>query len=162
MDWGQNIGDSSTWRTLTYDEWQYVVSGRTGAESKRGVARINLNEAGTIYANGLILLPDNWTDIEITFKSGFSNTYSEQAYADYQTFTLEQWEQLETAGAVFLPASGRRYGSSINYVQSRGRYWSATPYDSGLANYLYFFSDMAVWDDIGRCYGLAVRLVQDL
>ncbi|MGM9810119.1 MAG: hypothetical protein ACI30J_04540 [Paludibacteraceae bacterium] len=104
-DWGQNIGDGTTWRTLTNDEWQYLCETRTNADSKRGIARINLDEAGTTYVNGLILLPDTWTCPEdVTFKSGFSSTDSEQAYADYQTFTLEQWQKLEASGAVFLPA----------------------------------------------------------
>lgn len=162
-DWGQNIGDGTTWRTLTNDEWTYLRSGRANASNLMGVARINLDAEGTTYANGLILLPDTWTCPEdITFKSGFASTNSEQAYADYQTFTLAQWEKLEAAGAVFLPASGRRYGSSISYVRNSGSYWSATPRDSGRASCLSFYSDVADWYYRFRCGGQAVRLVQDL
>lgn len=163
VDWGQNIGDGSMWHTLTNDEWNYLRSGRANASNLIGVARINLDEAGTTYANGLILLPDTWTCPEdVTFKSGFASEYSEQAYANYQTFTPEQWEKLEAAGAVFLPASGRRYGSSISYVQYGGYCWSATPRDSSYAYYLYFSSNEAVWFSNYRYYGQAVRLVQDL
>ena len=127
------------------------------AASLMGVARINLDAEGTTYANGLILLPDSWTCPEgITFRSGFASEYSEQAYADYQTFTLAQWEKLEAAGAVFLPASGNRFGSSIYDVQTRGYYWPASP------DCLSFDSDEAVWDYSYRCTGRAVRLVQDL
>lgn len=163
-DWGQHIGDGSLWRTLTNDEWTYLRSTRTNASNLIGVARINLDAGGTTYANGLILLPDTWTCPEdITFKSGFASTYySEQAYADYQTFTLAQWEKLEAAGAVFLPASGTRYGSSIYFVQLSGDYWFATPYGSDYANILYFNSYGADWDLNYRYYGQAVRLVQDL
>ena len=162
-DWGQNIGDGKTWRTLTHDEWTYLHSGRANASNLMGVARINLDAEGTTYANGLILLPDAWTCPEgITFKSGFASTYSEQAYADYQTFTLAQWEKLEAAGAVFLPASGYRDGSSINYVQYYGYYWSATPIDSLYASCLRFYSNGAVWGTYYRYNGRAVRLVQDL
>ena len=60
-DWGQNIGDGKTWRTLTHDEWTYLRSGRANASNLMGVARINLDAEGTTYANGLILLPDSWT-----------------------------------------------------------------------------------------------------
>ena len=128
-----------------------------------GVARINLDAGGTTYANGLILLPDTWTCPEgITFKSGCASTYSEQAYADYQTVTLAQGEKLEAAGAVFLPASGSRYGSSIGDVQDYGNYWSATPNDSDFADYLRFYSRGADWGSNNRYYGRAVRLVQDL
>ncbi|MGM9826001.1 MAG: hypothetical protein ACI3Z8_06140 [Paludibacteraceae bacterium] len=162
-DWGQNIGDGTTWRTLTNDEWTYLRSTRANAASLMGVARINLDAEGTTYANGLILLPDTWTCPEdVTFNSGFSSDYSIQAYADYQTFTLEQWEMLESAGAVFLPASGGRGGSGIYDVQLYGYYWSATPYDSYNAFYLSFLSDVAGWRNDYRYYGQAVRLVQDL
>ena len=162
-DWGQHIGDGSLWRTLTHDEWTYLCSGRANAASLMGVARINLDAEGTTYANGLILLPDSWTCPEgITFRSGFASEYSEQAYADYQTFTLAQWEKLEAAGAVFLPASGRRNGSRFDFVQSYGRCWSATPNDSSSAGYLDFDSKGAAWYNYIRYYGLAVRLVQDL
>ena len=167
VDWGQNIGDGTTWRTLTYDEWRYLCSTRANAESLMGVARINLDEAGTTYANGLILLPDNWTDIEVTFKSGFSGTDSEQAYADYQTFTLDQWKKLEAAGAVFLPAAGYRQGSRFDYGE-RGFYWSATaPKEDDLRDCacgLDFCSNSAdYWGAaLLRCWGHFVRLVQDL
>ncbi|MGM9825745.1 MAG: hypothetical protein ACI3Z8_04840, partial [Paludibacteraceae bacterium] len=162
-DWGQNIGNGTTWRTLTDDEWTYLRSGRTNASNLMGVARINLDEAGTTYANGLILLPDSWTCPEgISFKSGFSIENSIEAYADYQTFTLKQWQKLEAAGAVFLPASGLRYGSSIGRVRRSGDYWSATPNDSDYASCLDFNSGEADWGVINRFYGQAVRLVQDL
>ena len=162
-DWGQNVGDGTTWRTLTNDEWTYLRSSRANAANLMGVARINLDAEGTTYANGLILLPDAWTCPEgITFKSGFASEYSIQAYADYQTFTLEQWEKLEAAGAVFLPASGSRVGSGVDYVQYDGSYWSATPDDSDYAGYLGFDSSGAGWGYDNRCRGQAVRLVQDL
>ena len=162
-DWGQNIGDGTTWRTLTRGEWNYLRSTRANASNLMGVARINLDAEGTTYANGLILLPDSWTCPEgITFKSGFASENSIQAYADYQTFTIAQWEKLEAAGAVFLPASGRRSGSSIYNVHYYGYYWSATPIDSLYASCLRFYSNGAVWGTYYRYNGRAVRLVQDL
>ena len=161
-DWGLNIGDGTTWRTLTNDEWTYLRSTRANAASLMGVARINLDAEGITYTNGLILLPDSWTCPEdVTFKSGFSSEYSIKSYADHQTFTLEQWEKLEAAGAVFLPTSGNREGSSINDVRGSGRYWSATLYDSDYADCLHFYSDEADWYNIDRYCGRAVRLVQD-
>ena len=167
VDWGTNtIGTDApnTWRTLTYDEWYYLRWTRTNADQLIGVARINLNADGTKYANGLILLPDTWTcPAGVTFKSGFSDTYSVQAYADYQTLTLADWQKLEAAGAVFLPASGNRDGSDVRGVQSGGYYWSATPYVSDIAYEFDFYSGEAyAYDYWFRNYGRAVRLVQDL
>ena len=162
VDWGKNIGDGTTYRTLTKDEWYYLLKTRTNASEKTGVACIKLSE--TEYANGLILLPDDWTaPADVAFKSGFSSEYSIQAYADYQTFTLDQWQKLEAAGAVFLPASGYRDGSDMYDVQDGGYYWSATPNDSSSAYVLYFYSDEAYTSNDGdRDYGQAVRLVKDI
>ena len=164
VDWGKNIGDGYTYRTLTYDEWYYLLNERDNAKSKRGVARINLNSDGTEYANGLILLPDDWTaPVDVAFYSGFSIDYSVQAYADYQTFTLDQWQKLEAAGAVFLPASGNRNGWDVNDVEYFGYYWSATADDSDYACRLDFRSDYAWPHDFNhRLWGQAVRLVQDV
>lgn len=165
VDWGTNtIGTDApnTWRTLTYGEWNYLLDERANADNLVGVARIQLG--GNQYVNGLVFLPDNWIcPAGVTFKSGFSDTYSVQAYADYQTFTLSDWEKLEDAGAVFLPASGNRlYGSYVYYVQNGGSYWSATPYDSDDAYCLIFISDGARTGSYYRISGQAVRLVQDL
>ena len=164
VDWGKNIGDGNTWYTLTNDEWYYLRWNRANANDLVGVARIALNADSTEYANGLILLPDAWTCPEgVTFKSGFSDTYSVQAYADYQTLTLADWQKLEAAGAVFLPASGYRYGSDVGSVQNGGYYWSGTPDDSDSAYGFYFDSDGAYAGSYWlRNYGQAVRLVQDL
>ena len=166
VDWGTNtIGPDApnTWRTLTYDEWLYLRYARTNADNLVGVARINLNERGDYYANGLILLPDNWTcPAGVTFKSGCSSTNSVQAYADYQTITLADWQKLEITGAVFLPASGIRYGSNVNDVQYYGCYWSAMPYDTDYAFFLYFYSYEAHGGNYNRYCGQAVRLVQDV
>ncbi len=163
VDWGKNIGDGTTYRTLTLDEWTYLFSNRTDATKKKGVARIKLNDDGTDYVNGLILLPDSWTcPTGITFRSSYANEDGEQAYADYQTFTLSDWQRLEAAGAVFLPASGYRSGSDMIGVQYYGVYWSATPVDSDDADSFYFGSDGAYSGYINRRNGQAVRLVQNL
>mgnify|MGYP004608888635 FL=1 len=162
VDWGTNIGDGSTWYTLTADEWDYLLDERSDADQLVVVARIQLGEK--IYANGLVLLPDDWTcPAGVTFNSGFSNTYSVQAYADHRTFTLSDWQQLEAAGAVFLPASGFREGSFVVYVQSSGYYWSAAPDGSDKAYYMYFISDSYASYNYSRnrYSGLAVRLVKD-
>ena len=159
VDWGTNKIDNdapNTWRTLTYNEWNYVVFNRPNASSLRGVAQVN-------GVNGLILLPDNWLcPAGITFKSGFHSSSGSQYYAAYQTFTAEQWSKLEAAGAVFLPAAGYRYGSNVSRVQDYGFYWSATEYDSYSAYCLYFYSFGATIYGSNRNNGRSVRLVKDL
>ena len=159
VDWGTNqIGADApnTWRTLTYDEWKYLLNTRPNASSLKGVAQVN-------GVNGLILLPDNWTcSVGVTFKSGFHSNYGVEYYAAYQTFTAEQWSKLESAGAVFLPAAGYRHGSTVSLVQDNGDYWSATENTSDSAYYLSFASGGAGKYSYYRRRGHSVRLVKDL
>ena len=159
IDWGTNkIGNDApnTWRTLTYDEWEYLLNTRTNANSLKGVAQVN-------GVNGLIFLPDNWVcPSGVTFKSGFHSSFGVDYYADYQIFTVEQWSELESAGAMFLPAAGYRSGSDVGGVQRYGYYWSATEYDSNIANCLRFYSDEAGVFTNYRWGGHSVRLVKDL
>ena len=164
IDWGKNIGDGNTWRTLTTNEWYYLFKTRTNASSKYGVARINLTTDGSQYVNGLILLPDTWIcPSGIIFSSGVSSSDGAQYYAEYQTFTLLQWLQLEQAGAVFLPAAGDRFRNKMSAVQDKGYYWSSTTYSTESEYNMSFKSDHITPQDImHRYYGLSVRLVKDL
>ena len=159
VDWGTNtIGNDApnTWRTLTKDEWEYLLNNRPNASSLRGVAQVN-------GVNGLIFLPDTWVCPEgIIFKSGFHSSYGVDYYAAYQTFTADQWSKLESAGAVFLPAAGYRGYSSVLFVQVDGYYWSATEDDSYRASDLAFYSDGANMSSGYRIGGRSVRLVKDL
>ena len=163
VDWGTNkIGEDKphTWRTLTGEEWRYLRWVRENCASLCGVAQVN-------GVNGLILLPDNWScPAGITFKSGFHTSYGMDSYVAYQSFTAEQWAQLETAGAVFLPASGgNRYNhqNRYEYCQLGEYYWASSECSP-------FFSDAFYFDAIQCTYtctgiensALSVRLVKDV
>ena len=158
VDWGVNkIGNDApnTWRTLTYQEWNYLRWERPNYDKLIGVAQVN-------GVNGLILLPDSWTcPSGVTFKSGFHEDYGIEYYAAYQTFGASEWSKLEASGAVFLPAADYRVGSGVDSVQDLGSYWSATEGYSNYLDLLYFSSDGAGMSIRVRHYGLSVRLVQD-
>ena len=174
-DWGSNsIGKDpqNTWRTLTNDEWNYLLFLRPNACAYYTVAQVN----GT---NGLILLPDNWTaPKDIVIASGM-NTYvpGDDLYAAYQTFTVSEWKKLEKNGAIFLPAAGSRYpadfyGTEINtsYFQEVGKYWTSTKYfvpgydnwESGESYYLHFYSGELYTRRHYNVYGFSVRLAKDI
>ena len=159
VDWGTNqIGSDApnTWRTLDLYEWGYILSKRPNASSHKGVAQVN-------GVNGLILLPDNWTcPAGVTFKSGFHSNSGVDYYAAYQTFTADQWSKLESAGAVFLPISGYRYGSFVNHVQFAGYYWSTTNTSKGNPGYYFFYSTYCNLGYEDGYTGHSVRLVKDL
>ena len=164
VDWGTNIGDGSTWYTLTGEEWTYLSQQRENANDLFGMARININTDGTKFVNGIILLPDDWIcPAGITFKSGFSKAEeSVQAYADYQVFNLPDWQKMEYAGAVFFPMAGSR-SPKVALVQTRSGYWSATPYRSDGAGYMIIHSEaFGMFPYSNRDLGLAVRLVRDV
>lgn len=154
VDWGTQIGDGDTWRTLSIDEWRYVLRTRTGAASKQGVATVTI---GNNAIHGLVLLPDAWTlPAGLSFTSGAGSWTLNQ-------YTAAEWEQMEAAGAVFLPAAGYRLGTELNIVGARGDYWSSSPYGESFA-YNMLFSDNDVYNSdyvSSRRDGHSVRLVQD-
>ena len=159
VDWGMNVigvDTTNTWRTLSADEWRYVLGGRANASRLMGVGVVN-------GVNGLILLPDDWRcPAGVIFKSGFAEGNGAESFGKHQSFTQEHWLKLESLGAVFLPASGSRYGSDVYYVQDYGGYWSSTPCDSDDAWNVYIGAGEASMNYDSRGYGLSVRLVKDL
>ena len=136
VDWGCKIisGDiANTWRTMTANEWGYLLEKRTNANQLYGVAMVS-------GVNGLIVLPDNWVCPEgISFQCGL---YSEKVdnYALHQSFHIDEWKRMENAGAVFLPASGFRDGIMVDKQNLSGYYWSSTSADSNNAYRMYFYS----------------------
>ena len=123
VDWGVNKIDndiSNTWRTLTEDEWFYLLTKRKDASSLVGLATIN----GVF---GLVLLPDYWLCPD---GINFVNSLAQGYYQDYsQKFSSYDWMKLESTGAVFLPAAGNRSGTRYYGQQISGAYWSATEDD---------------------------------
>ena len=153
-DWGvrnaisNGGGQAGQWRTLTKDEWVYVFRGRSNASSKYGHGKVN-------GVCGMILLPDSWM-----LPSGLSFTAGSSHWVN--SYTADQWAQMETNGAVFLPAAGCRSGTSVIGVGSYGHYWSASCDYSYSACYVDFDGgSLGTNCNYIRYYGLSVRLVQD-
>ena len=158
VDWGSNPisnggNTANRWRTLTPAEWDYLLNTRPGASSKLGSGNIN-------GVGGLIILPDNWTlPSECSFTSGNASSHNDWTRNSY---TLSQWAQMETAGAVFLPAAGYRVGTRVSSVGYNGNYWSSSPYNESCAYYMYFYgSNLTAAFSNGRYYGFSVRPVLD-
>ena len=169
-DWGvynaiSNGGNvPGQWRTLTarnYGEWDYVLNRRSTLSGIRyAKARVN-------NVNGLVLLPDSWN------ASVYELNYSNRGDAPYTTneITTEDWATMESVGAVFLPAAGRRYGTSVDYIGSSGWYWSVSASNGGTGSILYGATNAGVnpsgvgagtggYND--RYEGFSVRLVRDV
>lgn len=123
-DWGYNKisngGNQANigWRTLTKDEWEYVIRTRK-TESGIRFAYANVNNV-----NGVILLPDSWNK---NYYSLNNTNYSSEFTSN--TITATQWSTLEQHGAVFLPADGWRdcdYQVKARGVGKIGNYWSSS------------------------------------
>ena len=156
VDWGtiaelvSDLGEG--WSTLSKDEWDYLLNERTNAANLKSLATV----AGV---QGLILLPDDWT---------------EEAPAG--TFTAEEWATLEKDGAVFLPTAGQMTQTydQTEYVTTttvsndgvEGFYWTSTPFDddAGLNAYVLNFSatNATPETDVNRRIASAVRLVKEV
>ena len=118
VDWGNNLimGNlANTWRTLSLNEWTYLLRQRENANNLYTYANIN----GT---NGLVLLPDKWEAID-EIPISIATDYSAN------TFSFSQWETLEAKGAVFLPSCGVYMGNNYNH-KTAGLYWTNTPDES--------------------------------
>ena len=182
VDWGQNpiydpkadttYSAGTTWRTLSMQEFQYLLFERDSASQLVGTASIYDHPNGVV--NGIIILPDNFVlptglsfkAVDKTHTDDYKTypvyVYSETMYMWYMTpeyfssdnyvfnqnrYTLAQWEQLEAAGAVFLPAAGERHiytesspvgafeyegvtytftGIYDMYIGQRAVYWTST------------------------------------
>ena len=108
VDWGNLFPVEDNWSTLSADQWKYLLNERTNASSLKQIARV-----GSVV--GIMLFPDNWNaPLTVTAKH---DSYFD---VDIHNYTLDQWAELEEAGALFLPAAGRRtggYDNMINYDQ---------------------------------------------
>lgn len=155
-DWGTaiNPGAANTpWRTLTDAEWTYLLSGRPNASNLWGMATITTSSSSTV--RGLVLLPDNWTSIS-------SVPFTPRGSVNANQLSQAQWQEMETNGAVFLPAAGNRSGTTLNNTGVNGNYWTATSDGSENAFYMGFASATVSANRSGvRRTGRAVRLVQN-
>lgn len=157
-EWGYNAisnggnEENMGWRTLTYLEWNYLLNER---QTTSGVRYAKAKVNGVC---GLIILPDNW-NISV---HNFTLFNSQNASFGSNTLDASQWEAVENAGAVFLPAGGSRYGREISNVGSVAYYWSSSNKDGGSeAYYLYVGTSEVTMKKVERCFGRIVRLVFD-
>ena len=175
-DWGVfnailNGGDATNmWRTLTKNEWDYLINTRDGATDKRGFATVN-------GVRGLIILPDTWSGSAITPETNLmSATDNPPATVNWAANTYDgaDWTTMEANGALFLPASGQvteATGSAVsghNVADNNAgvSYWTATRGGSSYKAYAFDLGYNAEihwrFDNSSRGFARAVRLVRDV
>lgn len=189
VDWGSqpiiNAAEDQPdqWRTMSADEWQYLLSIREHAEYLCGLAKISDKENTKVY-RGLMLFPDDafaYADgEELKFSDGIKFMpyvmTNEFSYTDCSEYTYEQWKQIEKeAGAVFSQAAywcaGNKAGGTgwpDDEAQEKMdiSYWTSTPlsYDQAKAMIITIKGPKVneVLLDVPRNFQLPVRLVQDV
>ncbi len=155
------------WRTLTLEEWEYLLFSRFVADNDSAFSIVRLqygkNEHDTI--TGVIIYPDDFS-------------FSEAGVAalpfgirHLTVIDAATWEALEEAGVVFLPNQRVAYLNDNNQrtiseaaMGFYGKYWAATAYDAKKAYHLDFNllsnGDVKMKNN-DRYGGYCVRLVQD-
>lgn len=153
-DWGAYCGlptnGGMMWRTLSMNEWTYLLSKRPNARRLYAVAYV-----GKVY--GLILLPDDWKCPKgVWVKPG-----PKEDHPNY--FSDEKFALLEASGAVFLPCEAKRMGVQAQ-PSSFCHYWTsqASAKKPGEAHYLLVDAYVPQGRTANKATGLSVRLVQDM
>lgn len=164
-DWGVNEisnggNQPNKWRTLNQTEWYYLLNQRRNANNLHIPYTLVDGHKGTIILPDGYTLPSEFTGYNFRWANGISSS---------------QWNTLAAGGAVFLPFTGQRVETTIDYSATRGVYWTSA-WDRGYADkpvYLYFddsgdhqgdyFFGIIITDlSCDRYYGNAVRLVRDV
>ena len=134
-DWGALIADG--WRTLSKDEWDYILNTRTVNGGTGNGHSYTLGQKVNDQL-GLVIYPDNYTGA---------------------VYAGSDWATFEAAGCVFLPAAGWRNGTALNAVGTTGFYWSSTTENTTGSFRLNFTNKGLNLGSNGRGFGFAVRLV---
>lgn len=182
-DWGVNNpisnggNTANIWRTLTSDEWTYLLNREKNGQELALPAVVN-------DVDGWILLPDDWVSSSdlVDVKS-----YDYESFIGYATnvYTLSQWSVLESQGVVFLPCAGIHFTDYVydadewnRSIWVDGSYWSSSAkgFDAAwmvdmsinsIFEYFGSFSKSDYWVNIdmgtaSRITQCSVRLVRDV
>ena len=158
-DWGcVDISNSTEegWRTLTYKEWTNLrkYHYNTYIRTYQGQITYEFNNV-THRINGLIILPDKiWDGGEFTHVGPSPNAWN------YYQFTAQDWmENYAAHGAVFLPYTYQRQGTTL---KASGIYWISSTNSSWKADYLSIsaVNKLSVNHSCIRSLGCMVRLAR--
>ena len=154
-DWGYynpiiNGGNQmGMWRTLTYSEWNYLLTLRPNAAQLKGLATVN-------SVPGFVVLPDTWS-----CPAGMTFVNTDTSYTT-NVYSSSDWATMEAAGAVFLPAAGSRISSTTANIGTLGNYWTSS-HVNGTTGYAFHVAPSAnvMLNNVNYSTGCSVRLVRE-
>lgn len=155
------------WRTLSYQEWKYLLLKRP-----RAARLLALGDIGGV--TGLFILPDDYYDDDFhslaqeeynVYADGYANEY--RSYSSWNSKNRSEWETYQNKGVVFLPAAGFRGRTVMYSVGESGLYWTASATSKewdpmrNNAFRLSFGGSYLTIKTEDKSNGYSVRLVQD-
>ncbi|MBO4244377.1 MAG: hypothetical protein J5882_04900 [Bacteroidales bacterium] len=163
VDWGKNPitnggNEGGIWRSLTGEEWEYLILKRENAANLTAWAMVN-------NVKGIVVLPDNFkAEGSLKFNpvpADSLRTWSDQmALKNYKTdlspantYTADEWKAMQDAGAMFLSFNATRFDDYPS-----GGYW--LPTDDYMS-----IEPGAIWPKRGcntSAFTFGVRLAKDV
>lgn len=118
----------TTWRTLTADEWDYLlgIRGETDGWCRYSIVHFTVSQGNTAY--GYLVYPDSTTyDMVKSFLPDINpNDVNQNSGIE---ITKSQYDQLEAFGCAFFPDAGyikRTSEWNITYDPANGYYWTSS------------------------------------
>lgn len=169
--WDSTAYTPGTWRTLTKDEWEYLMNKRVldGVEGNTWINCVvedtTLHQVSTgRYIPGVMILPDDFDQTLLD-----APKLNRRTWDSGQQVSASDFKKYEDVGCVFIASTGYREQAVPDYYCAFCDCfcWTATAYNTTLAYSTAYFwrNTKAVGNDIrahDRSYSFAVRLVQDL
>lgn len=135
---GFTIYGQTGWRTLSKDEWDYLLNTRDNATNKRNIV-IVIDGENVEIGKGLVIAPDS---------------FSGPLQSPYKIADLNE------KGLVFLPLTGSRQKNSVSAAGVTGYYWTGTAINGNGAKCMYFNNSVFI-ESNPRSDAKAIRLVKD-
>ena len=184
----QETDPAGTWRTISSAEMKFILGPNISvaptyygnnpntrrSATVNGVPNARFAKAylfGTIH--GLIIFPDGYVHPDGVPGPEYINVMNDKAAWNANKYTVPQWNAMQVAGAVFLPAAGSRDYTSISSVGSSLFYWTSsynnyqTP--GSTENRAEYACNVRIDDDevisesrTQRYRGCTIRLVKDV
>lgn len=143
-DWGvynaiENGGNiPNMWRTLTYQEWDYLFNTRNASTltTADGTPFNNVRYTRVRVGDylGIMVFPDEfvWPDETIEHPRVYNDASgNNHHWSEAQVYTYEEWAILEAACCAFLPVE------PANNNRNMAKYWASTSSGSNKAMYIY-------------------------